>query len=116
MPQRRGLERPPIDYLAKGQKWPAGRLIKSAPEAARFVQKVVQQLNKMCGGKGQPTVYALAKKADVNPQTITNLMNGKTWGDVTILYKLEAALERELWTHEHVPPPPERRADKDPLR
>ena len=98
MPQRRGLERPPIDYLAKGQKWPAGRLIKSAPEAARFVQKVVQQLNKMCGGKGQPTVYALAKKADVNPQTITNLMNGKTWGDVTILYKLEAALERELWT------------------
>ena len=116
MPPRRGLQRRPIDYLAKGQKWPDGTLIGGAPEAAKFVQKLVQQLNKVCGGEGRPTVYALAKKADVNAQTITNLMNGKTWGDVPIIYKLEAALERELWTHGHIPPPPERRADGDPLQ
>ena len=81
---------------------------------AKFVQQLIQQLHKACGGEGQPTVYAVAKKANVNAQTITNLFNGKTWGDVPIIYKLEATLERELWTVEHVPASWARREDGDP--
>ena len=116
MPSRRGLERSPIDYLADGQEWPYGRLIEDAPKVAKFVQLLIQQLHEACGGEKQPTVYAIAKKANVNPQTITNLLNGKTWGDVPIIYKLEATLERELWTFEHVPASWARRKDGKPLR
>lgn len=116
MPQRRGLKGPPIGYLDEGEEWPDGRLIWDAPEAARFVQKLVRRLNKECGGAGQPTVYAIAKKANINAQTITNLLNGQTWGDVTVIYKLEATLERDLWSNDHLPKPWNRRKDKDPLR
>ena len=116
MPSRRGLKRSPIDYLADDQKWPYGRLVEDAPKVAKFVQQLIQQLNEACGGEGQPTVYAVAKKANVNAQTITNLLNGTTWGDVPIIYKLEATLERELWTYEHVPASRLRRKDGDPLR
>ncbi len=49
-----------------------------------------------------------SKRADVNPQTIANLLNGKTWGEAPTIFRIEAALSYELWTHDHLPPPEDR--------
>ena len=103
MPRRRGLQPCPIDYLAPGQEWPDGDLLADAPDVAKFVQKLVQRLNKECSSDQTPSVYAVAKKANINSQTVFNLLSGKTWGDLPILYKLEAAIAHNLWTHDHLP-------------
>ena len=103
VPRRRGLKPCPSDYLAPNQKWPDGSLVADAPDVARFVQTLVRRLNSACGGNERPSIYAVAKKADVNPQTVFNLLHGKTWGDVPIIYRLEAAIGQELWTHDHLP-------------
>lgn len=103
MPRRRGLKSCPIDYLAPGEKWPHGNLIDGAPDVAKFVQKLVQRLNTECSSNDTPSVYAVAKKADINSQTVFNLLAGKTWGDLPIIFKLEAAIAHNLWTHDHLP-------------
>ena len=103
MPRRRGLQPCPIDYLAPGQEWPDGDLLADAPDVAKFVQKLVQRLNKECSSDQTPSVYAVAKKANINSQTVFNLLSGKTWGDLPIIYKLEAAIAHNLWTHDHLP-------------
>lgn len=116
MPRRSGLDRPPRGYLVEGEQWPNGRLRRDAPAVARFVRELVRLLSLECGPEGSLSIYEVAKKAKVNPQTVANLMKGETWGDVPTIYKLEAVLERPLWTHYHIPRLHERRNIDSPLR
>ena len=104
MARRRSLESQPSAYLAPGETWPEGELADNAPNEARFAKKLAMRLKKGCGGEGAPTIYAIAKRAGVNPQTITNLLNGNTWGELPTIFRIEAAVEYELWTHDHLPP------------
>lgn len=116
MPRRRGLEHPPIEYLADGEQWPDGDLRDDAPDVAQFIQRLVRRLNRECGPEAELSIYEVAKKAKVNPQTVTNLLKGKTWGDVPVIFKLEAVLERRLWSHDHIPRFDESRRRGEPLR
>ena len=104
MARRRALESQPSAYLAPGETWPEGELVDDAPDAARFAKKLAQRLKAGCGGDNTPSINAIAKRAGVNPQTVANLLNGKTWGELPTIFRIEAAIEYELWTHDHLPP------------
>ena len=105
MARRRSLASQPRDYLASSDdKWPEGDLAEDAPDAARFAKKLALRLKAGCGSDGAASINAVAKRADVNPQTIANLLNGKTWGEASTIFRIEAALSYELWTHDHLPP------------
>ena len=69
---------------------------------AHFAKKLALRLKAGCGGEGTPSINAIAKRADVNPQTISNLLNGKTWGEAPTIFQIEAVLGYELWTHDHL--------------
>ena len=47
-------------------------------------------------------MHAIAKQADVNPQTVANLLSGKTWGELPTIFQLESAIKQQLWTHDHL--------------
>lgn len=60
--------------------------------------------------------YEVANRRRSTPQDRANLLKGKTWGDVPVIYKLGAVLDRRLWFHDHIPRFGERTDPGDPLR
>ena len=44
----------------------------------------------------------LGKDAKVNPQTIHNIIAGRTWCDLPALWKLECELDERLWVNTEV--------------
>ena len=106
MPPRPGLETHPRDYLKSGGKdWPDGELeIPGDPEAAvpavvHFVRYFAQRLKAALDDTGKSR-YRVAKEAGIHPTTVTNIIVGKHWPNLTTIYRLEVALERRLWYNE----------------
>lgn len=104
MPARRGLKTNPRDYLTAGGTWPEGPLTEDAPDEARFVMGVSQRLKAHCDANGL-SMNAVSRATNVPVQTVSNLLSGKSWGDVPIIYRLEAGLGVRLWdsAHQQVP-------------
>ena len=102
MARRRTLEPQPRAYLAPGETWPEGDLQPDAPAAARFAQRLALKLKQECKNAGNVSMHAIAKQADVNPQTVANLLSGKTWGELPTIFHLESAIRQQLWTHDHL--------------
>ena len=50
---------------------------------------------------GGESIRYIAKKAGLSPQTVLNILNGKTWPDLRTIAKLEIALNTRLWGNEH---------------
>ena len=101
MPSRRNLDRQPSDYVVPGQEWPGGALIEESPLAVHFVKELAMELKLHCDER---SVYAVAKGAEVNAQTIFNFLNGKTWGDVVVFFRLEHEIQQKIWSHDHLSP------------
>lgn len=99
MPARTGLRGHPADYLATGEEWPHGRLVRDAPDEVRLVAGIVQRLQAVADGLG---TREMSRRAGLSPQTVSNLLTGKTYGDVVTIARLERALDVELWGDEHV--------------
>ena len=102
MARRRTLESQPCAYLAPGETWPEGHLVDDAPAAAHFARRLALQLKQECKNAGNLSMHALAKQADVNPQTVANLLSGKTWGEIPTIFQLETAIKQKLWPHDHL--------------
>ena len=96
MPARRGLETHPRNYLASDGIWPDGPLTEDAPDEARFVMSVGQRLKAHCEANSL-SMNAVARVTNVPVQTVSNLLSGKSWGDVPIIWRLEAGLGADLW-------------------
>lgn len=96
--RRRGLLAHPRDYLAEGESWPYGRLVRNAPPVARLARALARRLHK---AKAGDSVRSVAKAAEVSPQAVLNLLNGTTWGDLPTIARIEAALDADLWGREH---------------
>jgi transcriptional regulator with XRE-family HTH domain len=90
----RGLAATPREYLARGE-WPEGSLRRSAPYEALKVAEISQRLKVAIAGRSLRTVAA---DSGVSVGTLSNLLSGKTWGDVVTLARLERALGVELWS------------------
>ena len=67
------------------------------PEAFLAVGLALRLKNKI----GNESIRYVAKKANLGPQTILNILNGKTWPDLLTIARLEHALEAKLWGNEH---------------
>ena len=91
MPARRGLKTNPRDYLTSDGTWPDGPLADDAPAEARFALGVGQRLKAHCDTNGL-SMNAVSRATNVPVQTVINLVTGKTWGDLPIIYRLEAGL------------------------
>ena len=96
MPARRGLKTNPRDYLTSDGTWPEGPLADDAPDEARFVMGVSQRLKAHCDANSL-SMNAVSRATNVPVQTVINLATGKTWGDLPIIYRLEAGLGADLW-------------------
>ena len=100
MPPRRGLKTNPRDYLIPDGTWPEGPLAHDAPDEARFAMGVGQRLKAHCEANGL-SMNAVSRVTNVPVQTVINLLTGKSWGDLPIIYRLEAGLGARLWSDEH---------------
>ena len=49
------------------------------------------------------TITAIAEDANLSTQTVFNLLEGKTWGDLPSIYRLEVALGARLWINYDLP-------------
>ena len=101
VPSRRGLKTSPCDYLGAGGTWPEGPLADDAPDEARFALEVGQRLKAHCEENGL-SMNAVSRATNVHTQTVINLLGGRTWGDLPIIWRLEAGLGVRLWGDEHV--------------
>ena len=105
MPARPGLEATPRDYLKPGNDWPDGDLeVPGDPKAvvpgvAYFARYLAQRLRDALKETGK-TKYRIAKDAGIHRQTVANILNGKSWPNLTTIYRLEVALEHRLWHNE----------------
>lgn len=100
MPPRRGLKTNPRDYLTADGTWPEGPLTDDAPDEARFAMGVGQRLKAHCEASSL-SMNAVSRATNVPVQTVINLLTGKSWGDLPIIYRLEAGLRVRLWDDEH---------------
>lgn len=98
MPARTRLASAPVEYLLAGESWPGGRLRKDAPAEAALAAGIASRMVEAMGGL---SIRELARRSDVSPQTVSNLVAGRTWGDVVTLARIERALGVALWGNEH---------------
>jgi hypothetical protein len=98
MPARTRLASVPAEYLAAGQSWPTGRLRKDAPPEAALAAGIASRMVEAMGGL---SIRELARRSDVSPQTVSNLLAGRSWGDLVTLARIERALGVSLWGVEH---------------
>ena len=76
--RRRSLAGQPRDCLAfDDDTWPERDLVEGAPGAAHFAKKLALRPKVGCGGDDTPSIDAIAKRADINPQTISNLLTAR---------------------------------------
>lgn len=99
VPSRRGLRSRPRDYLSPSGLWPDGPFDADTPREALFFIEVAKRLKEFCDEHRTQgvTVTAVAGRANLSTQTVFNLLEGKTWGDLPSIYRLEVALGAVLW-------------------
>lgn len=107
VPSRRGLRSRPSDYLSPGGVWPAGPFDADTPREAFFVVGVARRLRDLCDEVGAHgvTVTDVAQRANLSTQAVFNLLEGKTWGDLPSIYRLEVALGAVLWHNRDISGP-----------
>ena len=99
VPSRRGLRTRPRDYLSPSGRWPHGPFDADTPREAHFFIDVAKRLRELCDDNkaNVTTVTEIAQRANLSVQTVFNLLEGKTWGDLPSIYRLEVALGAALW-------------------
>ena len=88
----------PVTYLAQFGIFPMGPYRRGTPPEAFLAAGLALRLKNKIGNE---SVRYVAKKANLSPQTILNILNGKTWPDLLTIGRLEHALEAKLWGNEH---------------
>ncbi len=82
-----------------------------APPEADFLMEIARRLKNACENRSERSV---AREADLDKKTITNILRGATWCEVPTIYRLETALQTHLWRRTHVTTSPwTRRAQPD---
>ena len=106
MPKRRADLSAPCSYVLSRGTWPAGPFRKrDRPDELLFYAKVVERLIDACEDKKRTEgmeVPAIAAAAELSNQTLYNILDGKSWGGLPTIYRLEATLNVPLWHHDHI--------------
>ena len=96
----------PFTYIAtdrfrdveKDGPFPYAQFRKGSPPEVFLAAALARRLQEKIGDE---SIRYIAKKADLSPQTILNILNGKSWPDLRTIAKLENALNGQLWGSEH---------------
>ena len=88
----------PTAFLAKKSLFPDGPFRLGTPAEVYLAAALATRLKNKIGNE---SIRYIAKKAQLSPQTILNILNGKTWPDLRTIAKLEIALNTRLWGNEH---------------
>lgn len=86
----------PHEYLARGQ-WPTGQLKKGAPLSAVYGQSFVLRLTEALKAKGEPSLHAVEREAQVSRRTVERTLKGEVLPDFGAIARLEEWLEADLW-------------------
>jgi len=78
--------------------WPTGGLRRSAPAEAHLAEAIAERLR---AAIGECSVRQVAIEAELSPQTVANLVQGLSWGDMVTIARLERVLGVTLWGEEH---------------
>ena len=93
-------EVPPCDYLSASGVWPDGPFVADTPREAFLAVGVTQRLRELCNEQSERgRVTAVAERANLSTQTVFNLLQGSTWGDLPTIYRLEVVLGAVLQTN-----------------
>ena len=102
--QRDTLKSYPRDYLAKGDAWPDGRLRDGAPPEAVLAREASQRLLAKCRSRFEDhdadrgfDLDRAAAVAELAPTTIADLLDGRIWGDLPTIARIEGRLEVPMW-------------------
>ena len=90
--------RPPADFVENSGYFPYGPF---KPEAPREVYLAAGLAARLTSAIGEDSVRYIAKMADLSPQTILNILNGKSWPDLRTIARLEIVFDYRLWGYEH---------------
>ena len=95
MPQPR---QQPAEYGIREDCFPDGYFRTGTPPEVYLAAALAIRLKHRIGNE---SIRYVAKKADLSPQTILNILNGKSWPDLRTIARLETALGARLWGYEH---------------
>lgn len=88
--------RPPVQWLRTGEGWPEGELQSDAPVEAIRAQHVVRALAKAIAERNLSGRQA-AGICGVDQRTVSRLLRGASYADISTLARLEAGLGVPLW-------------------
>ena len=80
----------PATYIASIGTFPQGPYRRETPSEAYLAAALARRLKEKMKGE---SIRYIAKKADLSPQTLVNILHGKTWPDLLTIARLENALE-----------------------
>ena len=86
--------RPPREWLAPAEEWPAGRLIDDAPPYAVVTAAIVARYQEVVGDR---SLRSVARQAGVDATSLGRMLAGETVPDVHTLAVLEDAVATDLW-------------------
>ena len=66
------------------------------------MQTIARRLRELLK-KSETPVRSLALDAALNPQTVHNILDGKTWPDLPTIHRLEVVLGERLWVNPDLP-------------
>ena len=99
MPKRLDLESNPRCYLASGT-WPDGPLVKKHPPEAVLAKHISTTFRNVCKFRGLSTRQAAAV-VKISQKAVHNLLNGRSWPDLTTIARVEGNLGIQLWTSQY---------------
>ena len=88
----------PIAYLKENGVFPHGPYLQDAPKEVFLAAGLAVRLQTKIGNE---SIRYIAKKADLSPQTLLNILKGVSWPDLRTIARLENALDTKLWGNEH---------------
>lgn len=100
VPERYGLDRRPNQWLKDGEQWPDGELDPDAPHIAFLVRDISRRLRRALEDEGWNLEEA-ARECFVSQHAIWDLLKGNGWGTLPTIGRIEARLNRQLWTDIH---------------
>ena len=108
MAKRRREMDQPCEYLGAGGEWPDGPFKQDAPVELQFYAGVAKRLIDACAAakadEGKE-IADIASDAQLGVATVYNILQGRSWCELLTIHRLEKALNRRLWHHDHIEEP-----------
>ena len=89
---------PPATYLTENGLFPGGPYRRDTPREVFLADAVAHRLKEVTT---RLSIRFVARRADLSPQTILNIINGKSWPDLRTIARLEIGMNHKLWGAEH---------------